>query len=343
MTMTIMFKPAVRSDVKLMIGLGGPSGSGKTYSALRIATGLAPSGKIYMIDTESRRGLHYADQFAYHHADLEAPFSSDRYLEAIESAVKAGAEVVIVDSMSHEHEGVGGILEQHEAELERMAGNDWAKRERVKFAAWIKPKRSHNKFVNRVLQLPCHFIFCFRAKDKLQLNRVGGKTEVVSAGLQPICSDRFEYEMTAMLVLPAGARGVPDPDAPAVKIQEQHRALFPAKLQLDENLGKALAEWSKGAETKPAAPAPAAPSNGTDFWSRESLEIPMKGTYPAWEKRILKAAKAAPTFEAVARLKEDNDVTIKAYLQHDEAAANRLVQALKDYERIKESEGASLV
>ncbi len=39
------------------------------------------------------------------------------------------ANVVIDDSMSHEHIGAGGYLEAHEAELDRLAGKDWGKRE----------------------------------------------------------------------------------------------------------------------------------------------------------------------------------------------------------------------
>ena len=255
--MTIHFRPAVREAVKLMIGIAGPSGSGKTFSALRIAKGLAGDGSIFGIDTEGRRMLHYADQFTFQHADLTAPFSPERYEEALAEATKAGATVIIVDSMSHAHEGPGGLLEMHDAELQRMAGDDGAKRERVKFAAWIKPKAAHNRFLNAVLQMSVHLIFCFRAKDKLVLVRnAQGKQEPVSAGIQPICSDRFEYEMTTMLVLPPGARGVPDLRAQACKLQEQHRSAIPEGQQLSEETGAALARWAKGETPKP---------NGTDW------------------------------------------------------------------------------
>ena len=53
----------------------------------------------------------------------------------------SGARVVIVDSMSHAHEGAGGLLDAHEQELERMAGSDLSQRERVKFTAWIGRRR----------------------------------------------------------------------------------------------------------------------------------------------------------------------------------------------------------
>src|SRR3990167_9498359 len=164
---------AKRVAVPLMIGLVGPSGGGKTFSALRLATGIqrVTGGDIFMIDTESRRSLHYANQFKFRHVPFTAPFGPLDYLAAIEYAAKKGAKVVIVDSFSHEHEGPGGVLEQHAAEVERMAGGDAAKAERVKMLAWSAPKQSRRRMINSILQLPVSSIFCFRAKEKLKIER----------------------------------------------------------------------------------------------------------------------------------------------------------------------------
>ena len=249
--MTFKFRPAVREQTTLLIGLAGPSSSGKTYSALRLATGMADGGPIFMIDTESRRGLHYADQFKFQHGELAPPFRPQAYLDSLEAAKNEGAKVIIVDSTSHEHEGPGGILEWHDEELNRMAGDDWGKRERVKFTAWIKPKQAHNKFVNSALQLGVHVVFCFRAKPKLRMVKVAGKTEVIDAGWQPICSDRFEYEMTSLLMLPPNGQGVPDLEAPATKLQEQHKAIVSKGQQIDEEMGKRFVAWADGAKAKP--------------------------------------------------------------------------------------------
>lgn len=252
--MTFQFRPAVRADVPLLIGIAGPSGSGKTFSALRVARGIAgPQGKVCVIDTEARRALHYADNFQFLHGDLVAPFTPDAYLAAVKAAVAAGANVVVVDSTSHEHEGVGGILEMHEAELQRMAGDDWKKREACKFSAWIKPKAEHRRMVHSLLQLPVHLVFCFRAKDKLALIKNDrGKIEPISMGWQPICSDDFGYEMTAMFVLPPGANGKPDLSAQATKLPEPLRPMINGGDQLGEKLGQALAAWARGTE-RPAA------------------------------------------------------------------------------------------
>lgn len=151
----------------------------------------------------------------------------------------------------------GGMLEQHDANLDGMAGNDFKKRERVTFTAWIQPKKSHNAFVNRLLQMGAdtHFLFCFRAKDKLLIKK---GQEPSSMGWTPICSSRFEFEMTSLLVLPEGSKGVPDLEATASGLREPLDTMIRAGTQLDRSVGKRLAEWStSGSKQKPAASPPA--------------------------------------------------------------------------------------
>ncbi len=243
--MTFKYRPAVLEGATVFIGLAGPSGSGKTYSALRIATGLAQGKPIYMVDTEARRGLHYANQFEFMHGELAAPFRPSSYEEAIAAAKKAGAGCIVVDSMSHEHEGPGGVLEWHEEELYRMAKDDWAKREKVKFTAWIKPKRARNQLINSILQLGVHCVFCFRAKEKIALIKDDkGKIVPTPMGWQPIVGDRFEYEMTALLTLPPNSKGVPDLEIS--KMQDQLLPFFKKGAQLDEAMGERLAKWAQG-------------------------------------------------------------------------------------------------
>lgn len=260
--MAFTYRDAELSNATVFIGLAGPSGSGKTFSALRVATGLARGKPVYFIDTEARRGLHYANQFKFKHGELSAPFSPSHYLEAIHAAKAAGAGVLVVDSMSHEHEGDGGVLDMHETELDRMAGNDYAKRERVKFAAWIKPKRDRNKLVNAILQLGMHCVFCFRAKEKIALVKDNnGKQQPVALGFQPIVGDRFEYEMTALLMLPPNSRGVPD--LALSKTQDQFAPFFKPGAQIDEMLGQRFATWADGKAAPTATGTKTAPTGLT--------------------------------------------------------------------------------
>jgi ABC-type dipeptide/oligopeptide/nickel transport system ATPase subunit len=244
-------KEAVRESVPLLIGLMGPSGSGKTFSALRLATGIqtVTGGDIYFIDTEARRALHYADQFKFKHVQFDAPFGSVDYLAAIEQCVKQGAKVVVIDSMSHEHIGPGGYLLTQDAEVERMAGNDYAKRERVKMAGWIKPSALRQRMITGILQLNVNLIFCFRAKEKTKPKTGGGIQEL---GFMPIAGEELLFEMTVNCLLLPKSGGVPTWRSDQVgeklmmKLPKQFESAFAEQKPLDEDTGRRLAEWAKG-------------------------------------------------------------------------------------------------
>jgi hypothetical protein len=278
-------KPAVRESVPLLIGLMGPSSSGKTYSALRLATGIqrVTGGEIYCIDTESRRALHYADQFKFKHIQFDAPFGSLDYLAAMSQCAKAGAKVIIVDSMTHEHTGPGGYLATQDAEVERMAGNDAAKRERVKIAGWILPAQLRREMITGLLQLNCNFIFCFRAKEKIKPIKGGQPVEM---GYMPESGDSLLYEMTVNCLLPPKSNGVPQWRSDFVgerlmmKLPEQFKNIFTEGKQLDENIGQKLALWAKGtaaessdavAAVESAAPSTNAPSKPPDGAADDSF------------------------------------------------------------------------
>jgi len=235
------------------LGIAGPSRSGKSYSALRIARGMVNGdmAKVFAINTE-RGGINiYADHKEFSGfmcGQLTAPFAPARYLDAIHTAQSVGAKVVIIDSASHLHEGEGGVLMMHEAELNRMAGDDPVKRERVKFAAWIKPKAEHTRFVNQVMKLTVHTIWCFRAKEKLRMVRnKDGRIEPQMMGYQPIITDGFEYEMLSLIVLGENARGVPDLEAQASSFREPIDRMVQPGAALDETFGVRLADWASGA------------------------------------------------------------------------------------------------
>lgn len=239
------------SALPLLIGLIGPSGGGKTLSALRLATGIQKirGGKIVALDTEARRMLHYRKQFDFRYLEFTPPFSSLRYCEALQAAAKeAEGGVVIVDSMSHEHESTDGYLEYHEKELQRIAGDDWKARQKNTFSAWIKPAGDRRKLINTLLQIDCAFIFCFRAKEKLKI--IPGQ-QPINLGWQAIAGEEFAYEMTVRCLLGPGANGVPDWSEDAfkhhvAKLGDSHKAMFPLGKQLDESIGERLAIWAKG-------------------------------------------------------------------------------------------------
>lgn len=267
--MSYSFRPAVRENVGLWINLIGGTGSGKTYTAFRLASGISGGKPFAVIDTENRRALHYADQFQFHHAELRPPFRPDNYAEAVVAADKAGYPVIVVDSGSHVWAGDGGVLDWQEEELDRMAGNDYAKRERVKMSAWIKPKMAHKSMVQKLLQVKAHIILCLRAEEKIEMvKNAQGRLEVQKKqsltgkdGWIPICDKNLPFEATCSFLLLAGNPGVPHP----IKLQEQHKALFPLDSPITEESGQRLAAWAvgkpsaSGAGEKTAALPPAAP------------------------------------------------------------------------------------
>ena len=252
MTRTFESKPAKREKTPLLVGLIGPSGTGKTYSALRLAAGFqrVTGGETFVIDTEARRALHYADKFKFQHVPFGAPFNPDSYLDAINYCVKKGASTVIIDSMSHEHEGPGGVLAMHQAIVEKMSGGDYKKAKSVSMLAWAKPKEERRRMINGITQIAnCNFIFCWRAKEKLKIVK-GGDPEPL--GFLPIAGEEFVYEMTLKCLLLPGANGAPTwqsimpGEKLMMKLPEQFRQTFVKSQQLDENVGEALVRWAAG-------------------------------------------------------------------------------------------------
>lgn len=255
----ITFRRAVRENVGLIIGLAGASGSGKSYSAMRLAAGLSGGRPFAVIDTEAGRAKHYASLFTFDHADLRPPFRPSAYAEAIKAADEAKYPVIVVDSCSHEHAGDGGLLDWHEEELDRMAKDDWRKRESCNMAAWIKPKMDHKQFVSRLLQMRAHIILAFRAEQKIEMKRgQDGKMEIVpktiASGFSdwiPICEKNLLYELTASFLLTPDKPGVPKP----IKLQQQMREFVNLTNPLDESVGRKMGEWAKGELSKPESAA----------------------------------------------------------------------------------------
>jgi hypothetical protein len=268
------------SPVPLMVGCTGPSGSGKTYTSLRLATGIQKvvGGDIFVIDTEQRRSLHYADKFKFRHVDFQAPYGSTDYLEALRYVKKQGAGVVVVDSSSHEHTGPGGLLEQHEAELDRMAGNDYAKRDRMTMLAWAKPKKKRTELITAItteLQMPV--IFCFRAKTGTKPAPKGSQDkQPIEMGFTSVGADDWLFEMGLNMLFLPGSDGVPTWDSRlpgeklAIKCPRQFEWVK-QEGQIGEGVGQKLAEWAKGASSAvPTAKQKSAPPPEIDTSAFES-------------------------------------------------------------------------
>lgn len=195
----IQIRKAQRANARLFIAIAGWTGKGKTYTAIQLGYGLAnyKAEKVGLMDAENRRGslnddiLEKAsrptkDRFLI--GDLVAPFSPHRYVDAIDEFEAAGVEVLIIDSVTHEWEGIGGCQDIAEA------GNP-------KIPNWNFAKKEHKRFMDKMLQCDMHIICCVRAREKTKPERRDGKLEFIELGLQPIQEKNFMFEATASLMM----------------------------------------------------------------------------------------------------------------------------------------------
>jgi len=222
---------AERKKAKIKLGLQGPSGSGKTFSALLLAFGLIEEwSKIAVIDTENHSSNLYAHLGKFNVLSLESPFTPEKYVEAIRYCVNEGMEVIIIDSISHEWEGAGGILETHS----QMPGNS--------FTAWAKLTPRHNAFVQEILQSPVHILATTRTKQDYVLVDRNGKMVPEKVGLKGITRDGMDYEFTLVFDLDTKHNAVSSKD---------RTGLFSGQpeFKISTSTGKEIKEWcDSGAE-----------------------------------------------------------------------------------------------
>ncbi|HPV57864.1 MAG TPA: AAA family ATPase, partial [Tenuifilaceae bacterium] len=117
-------------------------------------------------------------------------FSPESFIKAIELCESsANTEVIVIDSISMEWDGAGGVLEIHSS----MIGNS--------FTNWNKVTPRHNAFVQKMLQSPCHIIATVRSKQDYVLSEKNGKMVPEKVGLKGVTREGMDYEFTLMLDL----------------------------------------------------------------------------------------------------------------------------------------------
>lgn len=226
----LQLRKAERRKAKLKIGVTAPSGAGKTFSSLLLAAGLIQDdwSKIAVIDTENGSGDLYADSKEmgpYNVITLEAPFTPERYIEAIKACEAAGMRVIIIDSATHEWDGKGGCLEIQE----QLGGRyqDWAK---------VTPR--HRKFLEAILQSPCDIITTTRRKQDYDMTKGSdGRVRVEKVGLKEVQREGFEYELTLNFEIASNH---------LAKASKDRTGLFADKpeFMISKNTGKILRDWA---------------------------------------------------------------------------------------------------
>lgn len=259
-------RKATRQKAKIRMGFSAVSGGGKTYSALLVAYGLTGAwDKIAVIDTENMSADLYSDLGPYQVLTLTGPYTPERYVEAIKTCENAGMEVIIIDSITHEWDGRGGVLDIHS----NMTGNS--------FTNWSTLTPRHQAFIDAILKSTCHILTTVRRKQDYEMSKdSNGKNTVTKLGLKEVTREGFEYELTLNLELDVKHNAT---------VSKDRTGLFMGKPQFVPSVetGKLIKQWcDSGAEPIPLAD------------TREELTI----THPAWNK-VVEAIKGGYTLEQV--------------------------------------------
>lgn len=194
------FRKAQRQKVKASIMIEGLQGSGKSGLALALAEVLASSqDKIFAIDTENQ-SLDLFDKLRLHtgtvlekfiKADLTVDdgYSPSNYAALRKAAIDMGAEVLVMDSISHMWNRKGGLLDSV-SEAQR-AGLD-------NYRSWGTEKnRTEKELIFELIRSnKVHTITTVRSKEKFGMEYVTetGKNKVVSLGEQQIQQEGLKYE-----------------------------------------------------------------------------------------------------------------------------------------------------
>lgn len=221
------FIKAERGNCKIKMAIQGPSGSGKTYSSLLIAYGLTKDwNKIAVLDTENGSANLYSHLGKYSVLNLKAPYTPEEYIDAIETSVKQGFECLIIDSLSTEWNGAGGILDIHGS----IPGNT--------FTAWSRVTPRHNAFIQAILQSNIHIIGTMRSKTEYVLSEKNGKQVPEKVGMKPVQREDSEYEFTVVFELNQKHQAI---------VGKDRTGLFSKKpeLYLTAEVGSEISEWCK--------------------------------------------------------------------------------------------------
>lgn len=257
----------------VLIAIMGPPGSGKTRSMLEMMRGAQKvfGGPAVLIDTEAGRSKKYspkegqpaqpdnvlAPTYDFERIDLDAPFRGDRCWAAIKLAMARKPAAIGFDNLSDEHSGEGGYLWWHDAEVERVGGNEWG--------AWARPSAARKKLLTGISHVyaPPILFFTFIAEEKTDQVEVmeGGrkKKKVINKGWTPVAPMLFLKTMDLTVILPWDSKGTPIWETRHLPGEDFMRK-WPAELtallepgQITENHGEALARWAKGDAAKPAS------------------------------------------------------------------------------------------
>lgn len=306
----IELRKAERKQAKLRIGLSGASGSGKTYSAILLAKGIASDmSKVAVIDTENGSGELYSHLGNYNVVALDAPYSPERYIEAIKACADAGMEVVIIDSVTHEWDGEGGCLQLVDVVANaKFKGNTWG--------AWSDITPRHQKFIYSITTAPMHIITTARSKTETVMTE---QKKVKKIGMKEIQREGFEYELTLSFTI--------DREAHMAMASKDRTGLFidADPFRITPEIGKTLLEWAQEGKEPETAPKKEQEVQEPDM--RTKIYSAIKHLYP--EIKPEEMAAKIKELTGVQMTKEDTEEDRKEVLGKLEVIISERAEAAK--------------
>lgn len=231
--MAIQVVKAQRKSIKVKLALTGPTGSGKTLSGLLLAKGLGT--KIGCIDTENGSASLYSDHLDFDVANISAPFTTEKYIEALNYFVKENYDVVLIDSITHAWSQQGGLLDQKQ-QLDQRGGSG--------FNNWARITSKHEAFKAAIMQANIHVIATMRSKmEYAQVHGDNGKTQIKKLGLAPEQRDGIEYEFSVVFDIAMNHEA---------EASKDRTGIFGDSLfKIDEKVGHKIKDWLSTAKSEP--------------------------------------------------------------------------------------------
>ena len=311
MNLDSLFSAPEDVNPRARIALSGAAGAGKTYTALLLAAGLAPDGPIVVIDSEHGSAAKYRTlaPFRTAHPDsfkrivgnvgrLGLVDSDPRlYTAGIVAAGKAGAAVIIVDSLTHAWAASKTLVDNVLAT--QRGGNS--------FTAWKDVTPLWDGLLDAVMSSPAHVIVTMRAKPQYVIEErdTGGRTKSVPVklGMAPDVRDGADHAFDIILSL--------DDEHRATVSKTRCSALDGmVMLKPGAELGRSIAEWlESGATEAPAAQV-----------TRQASDPPKQApSAPPEYVRTLRLATALPggvaALDAMARARSGDEASWERYCQ----------------------------
>lgn len=225
----LTFRDATRQQSKASILIEGLTGKGKSGLALLLAVALAGDDwtKVYCTDTENK-SLDLFEGLTMSTGEKCKPFKKvdllpthgyapSNYLLCKENAIKAGAEAMINDSITHMWQQEGGVLDlvsQVQAKDSRKYNN---------YTAWGAPevKAEKQAIYNVVRDSRVHVISTVRVKEKFEINSEHTLTSLGEQE-QQMPDLKYEPDLVLHMIKPGAMNGTP----PTAKIVKSRYAIF---------------------------------------------------------------------------------------------------------------------